>query len=165
MQRGPRRAGFSEPVHQRPGNNSSGPHPADLNAVRTARNPESPRPCEKALTDRDSLEMLCCGHSRQRLPRPAGDTSHPVFEARSQLSVTGTPLGINVSGAVAAARGPGASCVLTGIFCLLPEGLLPPPRCETKAGTSCFVLELLLPPVCCRRRRKEILVLHVLGWF
>lgn len=99
------------------------------------------------LTDTHSLLMLCCGHGRHRLPEPTGDTSHPLSEARSQLSVTGTPLGINVSGRGGGDSRPGASCVLTDIFCLLPGGLAAP--CETKAGTYCFVLELLLTSVCC----------------
>lgn len=93
-------------MHQRPANDGL---LQPLSRPEFCQNREEPKPwCpwEKALTGRDSLETLRCGHSRQRLPRPAGDTSRPVFEARSQLSVTGTPLGISVSGAVAAARGP-----------------------------------------------------------
>lgn len=49
--------------------------------------------CGEVVTDTHSLLMLRCG-----LPEPTGDTSRPLSEACSQLSVTGTPLGIIVSG-------------------------------------------------------------------
>lgn len=89
--------------------------------------------------------MLCCGHGRHRLPEPTGDTSHPLSEARSQLSVTGTPLGISVSGHSGSGGGdgggdprPGASCVLTDVFCLLPGGLAAPVEQRQEHTVPCW---------------------------
>lgn len=100
---------------------------------------------KEVLTDTDSLcAVLLCSYSSATPLADSCDTSHLVFELHLQLSVTGTPVGINISSHNSRDSRPRGSSVLTDIFCLLPEGLQAPMEQRHKHNVLCWSCFYLL---------------------